>query len=74
MAGYIMKDAMTRLHDEKFRLVNQIHDSAPLLIPDDVDPALQMKSIREIMEGTAREYLPSVGVPVDVKTSVYWRE
>ena len=54
--------------------VNQIHDSAPLLIPSDVDPGLQNQRIREIMEGTAREYLPTVGVPVDVKTSVYWRE
>ena len=74
MAGYIMKDAMNQLFDDGFMLVNQIHDSAPLLVPDDGHPGLKEDRIREIMEGTAREYLPSVGVPVDVKTSVYWRE
>ena len=74
MAGYIMKHAMDRLFDDRFLLVNQIHDSAPLFIPDDVDPELQKARVREIMEDTASEYLPTVGGSVDIKTSVYWKE
>ena len=73
-AGYLMKHAQTRLFEDRFLLVNQIHDAAPLFIPDDVDPELQKARIREIMEDTAREYLPTVGGPVEIKTSTYWRD
>lgn len=74
MAGYIMKHAQTRLFEDKFLLANQIHDASPLFVQDDIDLELPKARIREIMEGTAREYLPTVGGPVEIKTSVYWRD
>ncbi|KKN47950.1 hypothetical protein LCGC14_0657640 [marine sediment metagenome] len=73
-AGYLMKHAQTRLSEDGFLLANQIHDASPLFVQDDIDLELPKARIREIMEGTAREYLPTVGGPVEIKDSVYWRD
>jgi len=72
MAGYITKAAMVRLFQEGWMLVNQVHDSIHAYIPTDGDIPLLKQQFKSIMEETAREYLPRIGAPVEVKCSKYW--
>jgi len=74
LAVYITKAAMVRLFREGWLLVNQVHDAIHAYIPDDDNVPLRVAQFREIMESTAREYLPRIGAPVEVKVGRYWSD
>lgn len=74
LAVYITKAAMVRLFRAGWMLVNQVHDAIHAYIPEDDNVPLRKAQFREIMEETAREYLPRLGASVEVKCSKYWSE
>ena len=75
MAVYICKEAMVRLFQEGWVLVNQVHDSIHAYVPEEGNIDLLKQQFREIMESAAAKYLPRIGAaPVDVKVGRYWSQ
>lgn len=75
-ASYITKAAMAeieRRYGQEIEFVNSVHDSIHYFVPTP-DAKKWEKKITEAMIEVGNEYLPFVGVEVDVQTNRYWEK
>lgn len=69
-AASICKRAMLKIHDAGFKIVNQVHDSIDVMVPEGTAPDA-MRHIKNLMENAVKLDVP---LPVDAKIIKTFRE